>query len=633
MLGTIADCSKRRAMYEDADFAPSVRSLGRDRANDNVLWLRPSEFMADTSLEGARVGDVAQGGLGDVSFLAALCALARTPGLAERVLFREHRPNTCGCYCVSLHLGGEERSVLIDDRIPCDKDTRSPLFSGSRARGLWVMLAEKAYAKLHGSYLDITPRPLDTLADVLGAPARSLAIAGLKSPKHAELWNELVVPLRKGHAILAGIQRSNARPSLEEECGLVEGMVYTVMDAREVGGCHFLVRLHSTRPGARWRGEWDAGDARWTPKLREELGWRAGHEGQEFWMSSADFFRRFTELITCPYEEGWSFSSCRVSIDTVRSEMVVDAKTVSSAIVTLRQQRGVQPQSARLCVRRQEDGAPVGGTTEAFQQSDSVSTGQLQLRPGTYIAVIEFIRPPDKRTPVIASVDCYSSAPTKVSKGPPGRVPLEFVIPDFMAKYGPCSACNQPLPTPLVYCPSPDVMIAVPGVPPPPSARNTRPATSNYSSARPPTASLGASQGSYSQMRQPSASSRMGGPKPYLSNSSPSPSSSYPPRSPALTVSGPVQATLERPGTTTAILDFVVECPSKPGKRGRFSASGTTSAKELMRLSCISLLMSPKDDLVLEVYAPDLNEYFLLTDMSLLARIKSNVIKLRLVPP
>ena len=41
---------------------------------------------------------------------------------------------------------------MIDDRIPCDQ-TDTPLYARSKdAQQIWVLLIEKAYAKLHGCY-------------------------------------------------------------------------------------------------------------------------------------------------------------------------------------------------------------------------------------------------------------------------------------------------------------------------------------------------------------------------------------------------------------------------------------------------------------------------------------------------
>lgn len=71
---------------------------------------------------------------------------------------RSHiRPSPCPCSspCPSLL---QWRYVHIDDRIPCDRKGRPIYAHGKDVNETWVMLLEKAYAKLHGCYGTFTPQ-------------------------------------------------------------------------------------------------------------------------------------------------------------------------------------------------------------------------------------------------------------------------------------------------------------------------------------------------------------------------------------------------------------------------------------------------------------------------------------------
>lgn len=69
---------------------------------------------------------------------------------------------------------GEWQSVIIDDYIPCYPNG-DPLFSKSRDNSIWVLLLEKAYAKLHGGYKYLTGGiPSEALQDLTGSPTTSL---------------------------------------------------------------------------------------------------------------------------------------------------------------------------------------------------------------------------------------------------------------------------------------------------------------------------------------------------------------------------------------------------------------------------------------------------------------------------
>ncbi len=50
-----------------------------------------------------------------------------------------------------MNHAGEFKQIVVDDKIPCVANG-GPLFSKANGNELWVLLMEKAYAKLYGSY-------------------------------------------------------------------------------------------------------------------------------------------------------------------------------------------------------------------------------------------------------------------------------------------------------------------------------------------------------------------------------------------------------------------------------------------------------------------------------------------------
>ena len=94
--------------------------------------------------------DVSQGALGDCWFLGAVSALAERPDLIKR-LFITDEVNQAGVYCVQLCKDGVWHHILVDDVFPTMVDGQFA-FSQPVKRQLWVMILEKAMAKLHGSY-------------------------------------------------------------------------------------------------------------------------------------------------------------------------------------------------------------------------------------------------------------------------------------------------------------------------------------------------------------------------------------------------------------------------------------------------------------------------------------------------
>ena len=102
-------------------------------------------------------------------FLSAVSILAQRPPLIER-LFVTKEWNKEGIYRLKICKDGEWIDVTIDDYFPCEV-YGSPIFASFHSGELWVMLLEKAYAKIHGSYYLIKGGFVnEALIDLTGCP-------------------------------------------------------------------------------------------------------------------------------------------------------------------------------------------------------------------------------------------------------------------------------------------------------------------------------------------------------------------------------------------------------------------------------------------------------------------------------
>mmetsp|Transcript_3423 Transcript_3423/g.2407 ORF Transcript_3423/g.2407 Transcript_3423/m.2407 type:complete len:151 (-) Transcript_3423:184-636(-) len=101
-----------------------------------------------------------------------MSAMAERPALIERI-FDTKDYNEAGVYVIKFCKNGEWQSVTIDDFIPCFPNG-GPIFSRSNGNELWVLLIEKAYAKVHGGYKAISAGlPYEGLMDLTGCPTIS----------------------------------------------------------------------------------------------------------------------------------------------------------------------------------------------------------------------------------------------------------------------------------------------------------------------------------------------------------------------------------------------------------------------------------------------------------------------------
>ena len=124
-------------------------------------WKRPSSAQLRSYGECSPRLDLVQDITNDCSVVASLCALsARAERLAADggrglfpALFPRERPSTNGKYILKLHFNGCDRKVIVDDRLPRSKTSRSlHVFDRNDVDVLWPALLEKAYLKVRGGY-------------------------------------------------------------------------------------------------------------------------------------------------------------------------------------------------------------------------------------------------------------------------------------------------------------------------------------------------------------------------------------------------------------------------------------------------------------------------------------------------
>jgi len=84
--------------------------------------------------------------------LSSISSLAEFP---ERVksIFLTQEVNEAGCYALRFYVNGEIETVVVDDYFPYNTHSNNWAFSRSNTEHeIWVLLLEKAWAKMFGSY-------------------------------------------------------------------------------------------------------------------------------------------------------------------------------------------------------------------------------------------------------------------------------------------------------------------------------------------------------------------------------------------------------------------------------------------------------------------------------------------------
>eukprot|EP00742_Colponemidia_sp_Colp-10_P003563 GILJ01003794.1.p1 GENE.GILJ01003794.1~~GILJ01003794.1.p1 ORF type:complete len:923 (-),score=142.82 GILJ01003794.1:814-3309(-) len=311
-------CQEERKHFVDSSFEASDKSICYDwnkcprRSWYGIKWQRAAHLLSliDASAppaifaEGIAPEDIEQGELCDCYFLSCLAALTEYPGMVERLLVSDTF-NEEGVYCVRMCKNGVWQEVLLDDMFPAYASGRGLIFSRARGPEMWVMLLEKAWAKVHGSYQRTEwGAAHEVFRDLTGAPSEFYST----KVDPAELWNRLLTAHKDGYLMTATVPDVPDQ-DLRELVGLVEGHVYSVLDVREVQAGDKPVKLMKIRnPHSRteWTGDWSDNSPRWTPELRSEFNVTQADDG-DFWMAFEDLIRFFSAVTICFVHSDWKY--------------------------------------------------------------------------------------------------------------------------------------------------------------------------------------------------------------------------------------------------------------------------------------------------------------------------------------
>lgn len=224
---------------------------------DKIEWKRFSDVnnsgfnVFESSIE---IADIKQGGLSDCYLLSALASLTEFPEhINQRIITKD--PSNVGCYEVLLFVDGEWQIVLVDDFFPYEKGTQSLSFTKVNGTEMWVILLEKAWAKINGGYANIV---LGLVSDAFQALTGFSVeyfptLTSQKTP--LEIWEILKNSDSTDYIMCTATKNEK----LVEDYGLIAGHAYTLVGAKEVlqnDSPIQLLQLFNPWGRKEWTGSW-----------------------------------------------------------------------------------------------------------------------------------------------------------------------------------------------------------------------------------------------------------------------------------------------------------------------------------------------------------------------------------------
>ena len=291
--------------FVDKSFPPknsSLYQIGRKGNRPSVKTLafrRPSQFSTLPTVFGDKITpeDVILGSLPDVWLISTLANLADFPPLITS-LFPEGFRSTSdsGIYKVNLFQCGVKTSVILDDFFPCYLNA-GPAYSRTKSNALWVLLIEKAFAKLYGGYSAISSgTPYEALIDLLGAPTKCIRFDDADTK--LSIRNGSLFQLLRDYEAQGYLMTVSSGLDTEEAIGLIAGHSFTVLKLAETSSGQKLIKLHNPWVLLNWEGDWSHSSPMWTPKIRSEVG-ANDYPETVLWMSFEDCVTRLHCVNVC----------------------------------------------------------------------------------------------------------------------------------------------------------------------------------------------------------------------------------------------------------------------------------------------------------------------------------------------
>lgn len=231
--------------------------------------------------------------------MSALSSLANVPQLVLQI-FRDLKVKKNGCYEVILNIDGEWQIVLVDDWIPCTKSSSTPipLFARPSGKELWVILLEKAYAKINGGYLNIVGGiPSDVMATTTNFPSEYVDHEEVKKD---EFWTRILKSSENSYLMNSASNHDGLRLLL---AGLVSGHAYSLIKAKEGivnGELIRLVKMRNPWGKTEWKGKWSDKSKLWTDEAKKVFQEEIVVENDGiFWMGYDEYMQMFYSTQFC----------------------------------------------------------------------------------------------------------------------------------------------------------------------------------------------------------------------------------------------------------------------------------------------------------------------------------------------
>jgi len=268
-------------------------------------YLKDLEIFVD----GTEHKDVLQIEIGNCYLLATLGVLADKNRI-KNLIAKE--ANTEARYKVRCFYMGDEKEIEIDSFLPVRKNEKGEIkiFTGTNGLESWVLLLEKAYAKMFKSYAASEGgSPTEAMRFYTGAPAQEFRTSNLSDePSMKEhIWR--LLNQRDSEYVFTCCTFGEA--SKLEAKGLVTDHAFSIMyaftdeDKKQILKIRNPWGMKNDRDLGEWTGEYSDIDENWIKSLKmKKSDYKAENDGI-FHIKYEDFLEYFATIEVCYLHKGF----------------------------------------------------------------------------------------------------------------------------------------------------------------------------------------------------------------------------------------------------------------------------------------------------------------------------------------
>lgn len=307
----------------------SNKTIIDNNLNVPIQWKRISDILQfdeyDIFNGSISSKQIKQGSLGNCYFLSVLAALSEKPYLIYQ-LFRNKSISTNGLYEIVMFINGQWEVVFIDDYFPVYEKDNTLCFAKSIDKSIWVLILEKAWAKVNGGYINtIGGRPSDALHALTGFSTEVIIhnkydkMIIWDSIKDADDSNKLIcvtsksdvdrkIGLIKNHAytiVNARIMNKSSKGSKvkytdklnnnQVKLGIINSETNVTTDSNE--SLVYLLKLRNPWREENWKGEYNKSSSLWNDNIKNEIGY--SYEEGTFYVTISELYEYFNESFIC----------------------------------------------------------------------------------------------------------------------------------------------------------------------------------------------------------------------------------------------------------------------------------------------------------------------------------------------